>query len=149
LSCGVARPTDFDEHVRALDFYDRIPATIAPIESKLRAELERAHGRDWCAHWSDNIPEFDQIPGRVNVLEILRLWTYAKALDIVAWGQMRYNLLGGGGGHWFPGEMAGNFDEPAVRAAIAGNPFAAKIPGILREAHALFYTEPKKRLSKS
>ena len=149
LSCGVAKPADFDEHIRALDFYDKIPATIAPIETRLRAEMERALGRDWCAHWSDNIPEFDQIPGRVNVLEILRLWTYAKALDIVAWGQMRYNLLGGNGGHWFPGEMAGNFDEPALRAAIAGNPFAGKIPGILREAHTLLFTEPQKRLSKS
>ena len=95
------------------------------------------------------MPEFDQIPGHVNVLEILRLWTYAKALGLVPWGQMRYNLLGGNGGHWFPGEMAGKFDEPALRAAIAGNPFAAKIPGILRAAHKLLFTEPKKRLSES
>ena len=149
LSCGAAQPTDFDEHIRALEFYDRIPVTIAPIEARLHAELERVHGQDWCAHWSDGLPEFDQIPGRVNVLEILRLWTYAKALDLVPWGQMRYNLLGGNGGHWFPGEMAGKFDESALRAAIAVNPFAAKIPGILRDAHALLYTEPKKRLSES
>src|SRR5437899_2655586 len=32
LSCGVAKPSDFDEHVRALEFYDCIPETIAPIE---------------------------------------------------------------------------------------------------------------------
>jgi uncharacterized protein len=28
LSCGAAKPADFDEHVRALDFYDRIPETV-------------------------------------------------------------------------------------------------------------------------
>ena len=149
LSCGVAKPTDFDEHVRALDFYDQIPGTIAPIEARLRAELERVHGRDWCAHWSDGLPDFDAVPGRVNVAEILRLWTYAKALDLVPWGKMRYNLLGGKGGHWVPGEMAGQLDEPALMQALAGNPFVAKIPGILREAHALLFDEPKKRLSES
>jgi len=149
LSCGVAKPTDFDEHVQALDFYDRIPATIAPIEARLHAEMERVLGRDWCAHWADGLPEFDQVPGRVNVAEILRLWTYAKGLELVPWGRMRYNLLGGNGGHWFPGEMAKQLDEPALVKALAGNPFAEKIPGILREAHALLFDEPKKRLSES
>ena len=149
LSCGVAKPTDFDEHIRALDFYDKIPATIAPIEARLNAELERVHGRDWCAHWSDDIPDFDQIPGHVNVAEILRLWTYAKAFDLIPWGKMRYNLLGGNAGHWFPGEMSGQFDEPAIVKALAGNPFAAKIPSILREAHTMLFDEPVQRLSKS
>jgi len=149
LSCGVAKPTDFDEHIQALDFYDRIPETIAPIEARLCAEMERVLGRDWCAHWADGLPEFDQVPGRVNVAEILRLWTYAKGLELVPWGQMRYNLLGGNGGHWFPGEMAKQLDEPALVKALAGNLFAEKIPGILREAHALLFDEPKKRLSES
>ena len=149
LSCGVAKPADFDEHVQALDFYDRIPETIAPIEARLRAEMERVLGRDWCAHWADSLPEFDQVSGRVNVAEILRLWTYAKGLALVPWGRMRYNLLGGNGGHWFPGEMAKQLDEPALVKALAGNPFAEKIPGILREAHALLFDEPKKRLSES
>src|SRR6185369_17409654 len=51
LSCGAARPTDFDEHVAALNHYDRIAETIAPIEARLRAEMERTLGRDWCERW--------------------------------------------------------------------------------------------------
>ncbi|MCG3147067.1 MAG: hypothetical protein PCFJNLEI_00504 [Verrucomicrobiae bacterium] len=145
LSCGASKPTDFDEHVAALEF----TGAIAPIEAKLRAELERVHGPDWCAHWHEGLPEFSQVPNQVNVSEILRLWTYAKGLDLVPWGKMRYNLLSGGGGHWFPGEMADKMDEPALLRAIAGNPFAGKIPGILREAHALLHDAPKKRLSES
>jgi len=35
LSCGAARPGDFDEHVQALEYYDKIPETIAPIEKRL------------------------------------------------------------------------------------------------------------------
>jgi len=58
LSCGAARPGDFDEHIRALDFYDRIPQTIAPIEKRLRAEMNRALGADWCARWFAGLPEY-------------------------------------------------------------------------------------------
>jgi len=149
LSCGAAKPSDLDEHVRALEFYDHIAETIAPVEKRLRAEMESVLGADWCDRWHEGLPEYSDTPGQVNVVEILRLWTYAKALDLVDWGKMRYNLLSGNGGHWFPGEMADRMDEPQLRAAVARNPFAARVPAILREAHELLFDEPKKRLSQS
>src|SRR6202044_217500 len=71
LSCGASKPADFDEHIRALDFYDRAAKTVAPIEKRLQAEMERALGREWCATWSKGIPEYIDMPGKMNVSEIL------------------------------------------------------------------------------
>jgi predicted aldo/keto reductase-like oxidoreductase len=148
LSCGAARPSDFDEHIAALAHYDRIAEVIAPIERRLRAEMERVLGRDWCEQWPMGLPNYVDVPGEINVNEIIRLWTYAKSLGLVEWGKMRYNLLGNAD-HWFPGEHMGKADSHDLAPALVRSPFAARLPQVLRDAHELLFAAPIKRASQS
>lgn len=149
LSLGASCPGDFDEHLKALEYYDRIPETVAPIEKRLRDEMVEVLGGDWCREWFRGLPEYVDVPGQVNVVEILRLWTYAKSLDLVDWGKMRYNLLGQAD-HWFPGQNVSQLPKDGSWVKhLRQSKFADRIPQILKEAHEMMFEGPVQRLSQS
>lgn len=148
LSLGAARPSDFDEHLGIFEHYERAAETVAPIERRLREEMERVLGADWCRRWWTGLPEYVDVPGEVNLVEILRLWTYAKPFELTDWARFRYNMLGQAD-HWFPGEHVGKLDRSRLAEVLRHHPFADRIPGVLEEAHRQYHDAPVKRLSQS
>ncbi len=34
-------------------------------------EIERVHGPEWCARWMEGLPNYVDVPGEVNVQEIV------------------------------------------------------------------------------
>ena len=148
LSMGVSRPSDFDLHIESVKSIDQAAEVIAPIEKRIRDHMAKALGADWCASWHEGLPDWQAIPGGINVKEIARLWTFAKSLDMVEFGKMRYNLLGNAK-HWFPGRKVTDYDPIEMRDALGDYVFADRIPEILREAHDLLNAEEVKRQSES
>lgn len=146
LSVGAARPSDFDGHIRSLAVLPDAENLVPDIDARLAGEMESILGADWCRNWEKGIPKWEDCPGEINIWEILRLWNYAKSLDMLAFGKMRYNLLGQAG-HWFPGKNAAEI--PGLSEALRASPFRDRIPEVLREAHAMLFDKPVERLSKS
>jgi hypothetical protein len=93
------------------------------------------------------LPEPRETPGEVNIFEILRLRNFAKALDMVEFGKMRYNLLGNAD-HWFPGNRADKLNGRDLSKALRHSPVAAQIPAALAEAHEILSGKEVKRLGK-
>jgi len=148
LSLGAARPTDFDEHLSALPYLEQAAEAVAPVVTTLLEEMFQVLGRSWCENWSEGLPSWEEVPGEVNLREIVRLWNFDEALEMREFSKMRYNLLGQGG-HWFPGRNAEKMDADSIRALLGQHLFPDRVLEVLRDAHARFYEAPKNRLSKS
>ena len=148
LSLGAAKPSDFDEHVAALKWFDDREAVTGEIAARIRGAMAKSLGADWCERWMEGLPDWQQVPGHINLWEIIRLWNYATSLGMESFAKMRYNLLGQAE-HWFPGSNAADFNEADLLKCLKNYAFADRIPELLRDAHRRFFEAPKKRLSES
>ena len=149
ISIGAARPSDFDEHLKILPLLQQpeMPELIRKISRRLEGEYVRMNGAPMPPRWDRDLPPFDEVPGGINLQEILRLWALDRAFDMQTYGKLRYNLLGNGG-HWFPGVNASEFDEAAINAVgeVSG---ISDLSTILRESHERFGEMPRQRLQKN
>jgi len=146
LSLGVAKPEDFDEHLKTLDLLDQADKILPTILEQLDQEAIARLGENWVKTWHVGLPTPDETPGKLNIPVILWLRNLAIAYDMVDFAKMRYNLLGQAD-HWFPGARAEQIDREALRPCLKDSPHADKIPDFLVETHQLLAGQAVKRLS--
>ncbi len=148
LSLGASRPTDFDEHLKTLNYLDNSEETLTPIVQKLEKEFIKVLGENWFKTWHIGLPNHAQTPGNINIPVILWLRNLALAYDMVDYGIMRYNLLGNGG-HWFPGQNAEKAKEFDLKSCLVNSPYQDVIPYLLEQTHELLGGKSVKRLSEA
>ncbi|MEM1168562.1 MAG: aldo/keto reductase [Cyanobacteria bacterium P01_H01_bin.35] len=148
LSLGASKPTDFDEHLKTLEFLDKaneiLPAILIRLEQAAIAQL----GENWCKTWHIGLPTPENTPGNINIPVILWLRNLAIAYDMWEYAKGRYNLLGNGS-HWFPGANAEQVEKYDLSKCLAKSPHADKIPYILQDIHQLLGEMSVQRLSQS
>lgn len=148
LSIGAARPSDFDEHVTAIEKIGDTEKLLHPIEASLEARWREILPDDWRSQWQKGLPHWSETPGQANLREILRLYNLAQAYGLVEYGKMRYNLLGQGG-HWFPGQSLGTLTAEDLRPALRACPDPEETLHRLLAARDLLAGTKVERLSKS
>ncbi|MGB3511844.1 MAG: aldo/keto reductase [Microcoleaceae cyanobacterium] len=148
LSLGASRPTDFDEHLKTIEYLDKASEILPPILARLEQEAIAQLGANWFKTWNIGLPTPENTPGNINIPVILWLRNLVRVYDMLEYGKMRYNLLGNGG-HWFPGKNAERVKKYDFSKCLANSPHADKIPDMLLDAHQLLGSAKVKRLSKT
>ncbi|MFP4119786.1 aldo/keto reductase [Coleofasciculus sp.] len=146
LSLGASRPSDFDEHLKAVELLDQVDEILPPIVARLEAAAIARLGEDWFKTWHIGLPSHEETPGGVNIPVILWLRNLAIAYDMVEYAKMRYNLLTNAG-HWFPGAKANQIKKINLQACLHQSPHADTIPILLEDADQRLGGATVKRLS--
>jgi len=146
LSLGASRPSDFDEHLKAVELLDQVDEILPPIVARLEAAAIARLGEDWFKTWHIGLPSHEETPGGVNIPVILWLRNLAIAYDMVEYAKMRYNLLTNAG-HWFPGAKANQIRKINLQACLHQSPHADTIPTLLKDADQRLGGAIVKRLS--
>jgi hypothetical protein len=148
LSLGASKSSDYDEHVAGLRWYKDRHAISSGIAEKIRAEVDAHFVPGWHRTYAAGIPMPERTPGGIHIREIMRLYTWAKAMDMVEFAKARYNMFGNGGA-WFAGEPPSEFDHKALEEALALSPHKDRIIDYLHEAHDLLKGEDVQRQSET
>ena len=138
LSVGASLPQHFDVHLEALPLLADAQSQVAPVVERLEQAYAAAVGTEFARRWQEGLPDWWQVPGKINVRRILWLYNLVRAYDLLDFGQERYAAMEPDD-HWVPGAHATGFRDDELASVLAQSPFRSEIPGLLREAHRVLY----------
>jgi predicted aldo/keto reductase-like oxidoreductase len=149
LSIGASRPTDFDEHVRALPLLADAKTHLEPVLDRLAGAMEEAVGDRDPEAIVRGLPPWERTPNHYNLPVILWLRNLALGWGLTDYARWRFNMLTESG-HWFAGNRPRSVDEVDVDellASVCDHPRRQEIPGLLSDAVQQLSSEPERRLS--
>ena len=150
ISVGAARPEDLELHLEAVALLPQAERLLPPIIERLERVRREALGEEWLSSWQQGLPSWPDTPGQINLPTLLWLHNLLEAWDLQSYARARYGLLGAAS-HWFPGANADALDqsvsEAELLAVLGDSPWAARIPGLLRDLRRRVGGTPVKRLS--
>ena len=150
ISVGAARPEDLELHLEAVALLPQAERLLPPIIERLERVRREALGEEWLSSWQQGLPSWADTPGQINLPTLLWLHNLLEAWDLQSYARARYGLLGAAS-HWFPGANADALDqsvsEAELLAVLGDSPWAARIPGLLRDLRRRVGGTPVKRLS--
>jgi predicted aldo/keto reductase-like oxidoreductase len=148
ISCGVQVPQDYDVHVEAVSNLDTLKDTVTTIARRLDQEMAQIVDDKWPQTYLHGIPQWETLPGQMNVQGMVWLWSLLKAFDLEDYAKFRYNLLGVSK-HWFPGQNAKDIEkisQDALRDALKESPYQDTVMKILMDIHDQLKAEEGQRL---
>jgi predicted aldo/keto reductase-like oxidoreductase len=127
LSLGSARPSDYDEHLEAVERLHApgTAATVATIERRMRDAMAEATGHPDPEHGVHALPDHRAAPGGLNVPLILWLRNLAVGWGMTEYAKARINMMGTAG-PWFPGSKVVETFETVDKDELAR---ACDVPG--------------------
>ena len=152
ISVGIAKETDFDYHLEAISLLDKANKFVPFIEDKLIKESINVLGIDWFETWHENLPNWENTPGQINIPVLLWISNLLEAWDLEHFARARYQLLGNAS-HWFPGNNANlldiNISEKDLYDSLSNHANPNKVIDKLRYLKSRFADGKQSRLSKN
>ena len=152
ISIGISKEKDIDLHLEALSLLPESDQYIPKILNNLKEESINSLGLEWYQSWDENLPNWQDTPGGINIPVLLWLSNLIDSFDLEEFAKSRYQLLGSGS-HWFPGNNANLLDidvsEGQLYKVLERHINPKKVVKKLRVLKKKFGNESLSRLSKN
>eukprot|EP00752_Nemacystus_decipiens_P010284 g9164.t1 len=126
FTVGVARPSDFDEHVAAASMFHRADELVVPIQNALRSLYKERLGEEWVSTWWHGLPGCYDTPTGVFVCHIVWLWNVVTAWGMYDFARARYATLESNWDKHKP-ELSDQENIDAFNSFTPGYPYRADV----------------------